>query len=94
MTPDRPDYPAPEDAWSVLTFHDWDGSGRLDTSLSAALSELDGVDEKSVLYDYVDTEAATEVLGIRSNGRGASEIRFPCEGYEIRVTRDGMISAR
>lgn len=80
-------------SWNVLTRHDWEGQEELDTSLTDALFSLDGVGE-SVLYEYIDAEALGDVFGDRPDGRGASEIRFPCEDYEVRITREGTIEAR
>lgn len=82
------------DRWVVLASHDWDGSETIETTLYGAISDLDGGSEDVVLYDYVDTEAVAHALGPDRGGRGASEVRFEYEGYEIKITGDGTISAR
>jgi len=80
--------------WSVLAWHDWDGPDELVTTLSEALYGLDGIDDRAVLYDYVDVGVVTESLAPGNDERGLKEVTFECETHEVRVCRDGTIAAR
>jgi hypothetical protein len=80
-------------AWRVLAHHDWEGITGLETTLAGALRGLAGA-ENPVLYDYIDVEAIADAINPAVDGRGASEVRFKCEGYTVRITRDGTIAAR
>lgn len=80
--------------WSVLAWHDWDGTDELVSTLSEAVYRLDGVDEGAVLYDYVDVELVTESLAPGRDERRLKEITFECENHEVRICRDGTIAAR
>ena len=75
--------------WTVLSEHDWEGTGELVTTIVDALGALENSDGEDVLHDYVDVEAVEVVLK-----SGATEIRFEYEDYEIRLSADGIISAR
>lgn len=81
------------DTWSVIRYHDWDSKKGIETTLIEVLDSLGGSTEETILYDYIDVEALVEVLAPESR-RGASEIRFEYEGYEIRVSRDGTVAVR
>lgn len=79
--------------WRVLAAHDWDGSTALETSLCSAFEALEGVPDDVYLYGSVDVEALREALAPGAE-RGASEVRFEYEGYEVRVDADGTIAVR
>jgi hypothetical protein len=79
--------------WSVLAWHDWDGTDELVSTLSEALCRLDGVDDV-VLYEYVDAEMVAGSLAPGSDGRRLKQITFECEDHEVRIRRDGTIAAR
>jgi len=80
--------------WTVLDTHAWDGSRSFESTLVEALSTLEGVDESTPLYQYVDVEAVVEVFGVNRSPQGATEIRFVCGRHEVRITRDGTIAVR
>lgn len=80
--------------WETLSTHDWSGDKAIETTVSDALLSLDCTGDGKALYDYIDLEAAIETLGPKDAQRGASEIRFDYEDYEIRILQDGTIAAR
>ena len=79
-------------SWDVLATHDWRGNQAIETSLSNALDQL--ATTSAPLYDYIDLEAVRDTLGPEASQRGASEVRFEYENFEIRITDDGTIAAR
>jgi hypothetical protein len=79
--------------WTVLDRCEWTTLTDLVTALADALGELRGVADDAVLYDYVDADAVDAVFGAAET-RGAHELRFDCEGHEVRVEREGVIAAR
>jgi len=81
------------DSWSVITRDTWEDEGELLVRLSDALGSLDETDDDVSLYDHVEIEAVTRALLPDAESRAVSEIRFDYQGYEIRVTRDGVIAA-
>ncbi|QCC46270.1 HalOD1 output domain-containing protein [Halobellus limi] len=81
------------DSWSVLTRENWENEGEFLIRLADALGGLDGTDDDVSLYDHVEIEALTRALLPESESRAVSEVRFEYQGYEIRVTRDGLIAA-
>lgn len=78
--------------WSVVGYHDWDSQEGIETTLVEALDTLGG-EEDAVLYDYIDVEAMVDAMAPGSR-RGASEIRFEYDRYEVRVSRDGAVAVR
>jgi len=79
--------------WHPLATHDWSDARALETSLCAALEELDTVHGEVVLYEYVDVEAVRDALDPGAM-RGVSEVRFDYDTYEVRVSMDGTIAVR
>lgn len=80
-------------SWNELATHDWSGEQSIETTVSTALLCLTSTDGNP-LYDYIDLEAVADALGSEASGRGASEIRFDYEDYEIRIRQDGTIASR
>jgi hypothetical protein len=81
-------------SWDVLATHNWNDTQSIETTVSNALLRLNCKTDGKPLYDYIDLEAATETLGSKGTKRGASEIRFDYENYEIRILQDGTVAAR
>ncbi len=79
--------------WQLVARHDWTDTTALETSLCAALEEVDSVAGEAVLYEYVDVETVCDALNPGSD-RGVSEVRFDYGGHEIRVSEDGTIAVR
>lgn len=80
--------------WSILARHDWNGSEELITPLEIALEKLGALAGDAVVHDYVDVDAVSAVFGPAPTESGAHQLRFDCEGHEVRIDRHGVISAR
>lgn len=80
-------------AWSTIAMHDWDGPASVEMTLVSALEDLNGSLGEDVLYDHVDLDAVTDTLAPTTE-RGATEVRFQYGSHELRLERDGTISAR
>jgi hypothetical protein len=90
----NPDGTSPSSGgWKLLAAHDWSDAKALETSICAAVEELDGVTDEVFLYEYVDVEAVRDALKPESR-RGVSEVRFDYGRHEVRVTEDGTIAVR
>ena len=81
------------DSRSILARNGWDDEDELLVRLTEALSGLDGTDDDVSLYDHVEIEAVTRALLPGSESRAVSEVKFEYQGYEISVSRDGVIAA-
>lgn len=80
--------------WETLASHDWSETQAIEMTLSAALEHLDSGADETLLYDYIDLEAVVNAFDPETTQRGASEVRFRYEDYQIRITHDGTIAAR
>ncbi len=86
--------PSDAGSWTTLGTHDWDGSVTLETTLGDALGRLTGTSAETPFYDHVDLEAVAEAFGPAASDRGVTEVHFEYEGLEVRIFRDGTITAR
>lgn len=80
------------ETWTVVAVHDWQGTQSIETTLANALATLTDTRD-DVLYDHVDLEALSDVVGPNED-RGASEVRFDYGPYEVRIEGDGTVAIR
>lgn len=81
------------DEWSVVAHHDWDGRETLETTLRDVVVDLEGDDDDSRLYQYIDVDALRDVIAPDA-GRGASQVSFKYRQQEFRVSDDGTVAVR
>lgn len=84
--------PGAAGSWAVLDDDGWETGDGLLIRLTDALAGL-GPDDGTVLYDHVAVDAVLDALEPDAPARGVSEVRFDYDGYEVKITRNGVIAA-
>jgi len=89
--------PQPQGARTYFVQHDFDGPGRLTTTLAHAISDVSGVDVTDTgftLADHVDPDALDRLFEPRDDGtpRLNGQLTFTVWGYAVTVYSDGGIA--
>jgi len=77
--------------------HDFDGSAKLTTTLTHALSDVSGIDVTDTgftLYDHVDPDALDQLFKPTKDGsqRMNGMLTFTVWGHQVTVYSDGQIA--